>query len=98
MKASALAAQNKADESLSALEDAQRVAPNALQPLTTLVLAYVKQGKADKAIALLEELKKQNPSSAQILVLIGQAKLAQKKEAEALQDFKDAITSSFSDC
>ncbi|MCG2632715.1 tetratricopeptide repeat protein [Bradyrhizobium sp. WYCCWR 13023] len=92
IRASALAGQNKVEESLKALEDAQAAAPNALQPLVALVSAYLKQGKSDKAVALLEDLKTKNPASSQVLVLLGQAQLAQKKQPEAEQSFKQAIT------
>jgi tetratricopeptide (TPR) repeat protein len=91
VRASALAGQNKIDESIGALEDAHQVAPNAVQPVVSLVLAYVRQGKADKAMALLQDMNKKFPSNAQILLLIGQTKLAQNKDGEALQSFKEAI-------
>ena len=91
IRASALAGQNKIDESIAALEDAHQAAPNAVQPVVSLVSAYVRQGKTDKAVALLQDMNKKFPANAQILVLIGQTKLSQNKEGEALQSFKEAV-------
>ena len=91
IRASALAGQNKIDESIAVLEDAHKAAPDSVQPVLALVSAYVKQGKADKAVAMLQDIRKKFPNNAQILVLIGQTKAAQKKDAEAVQAFGDAI-------
>ena len=91
VRASALAGQNKIDESIAALEDARQAAPNAVQPVVSLVSAYVRQGKADKAMTLLQDMNKKFPGNAQILLLIGQTKLAQNKDGDALQSFKEAI-------
>jgi pentatricopeptide repeat protein len=91
IRASALAGQNKIDESIVALEDAHQATPDAVEPIVALVSAYVKQGKADKAIALLQEMNKKFPANAQILVLIGQTRIAQNKDGEAVQSFKQAI-------
>jgi cellulose synthase operon protein C len=91
IRASALAGQNKIDDSIAALEDAHQAAPNAVQPVVSLVSAYMRQGKTDKALALLQDMNKKFPANAQILVLIGQTKFAQHKEGEALQSFKEAV-------
>lgn len=91
IRASALAGQNKIDESILALEDAHKAAPDALQPVVSLASAYVRQGKAEKAVTLLQEINKKYPLNAQVLVLLGQIRIAQKNEAEALQNFKQAI-------
>ena len=91
IRAAALAGQNKIDESIAALEDAHKSSPDAVQPVVSLVSAYVKQGKADKAIALLNDLKKKFPTNVQVLVLLGQTQLAQNREGEAVQSFKEAI-------
>ncbi len=91
IRASALAGQNKIDESVAALEDAHKTAPDAIQPVMSLISAYVKQGKADKAITLLQDMHKRLPANAEVLVLLGQTQLTQNKEADALQSFKDAI-------
>ena len=91
IRAAALAGQNKIDESIAALESANRAAPDALQPALALASAYVKQGKPDKASALLQGMSDKVPANAQVLVFLGQAKLAEKKNDEALQNFKKAI-------
>ena len=91
VRASALAGQNKIDESIAALEDARQAAPNAVQPIVALTSAYVKQGKPDKAVVLLQDMSKKFPKNAQLLVLLGQARLAQNSEKEATENFKDAI-------
>ena len=91
IRAAALAGQNKVDDSIAALEDAHQATPNAVQPVLSLVSAYVKQGKADKAMLLLQDINKKFPTNAQVLVLIGQTELTQNKDAEALQSFKQAV-------
>jgi tetratricopeptide (TPR) repeat protein len=91
IRAAAFAGQNKIDESITALEDAHKAAPDAAQPVISLASAYVRQGKADKAVTLLQEVNNKFPKNAQVLVLLGQTKLAQKKDEEASQSFKQAI-------
>ncbi|MBR0697786.1 tetratricopeptide repeat protein [Bradyrhizobium lablabi] len=91
IRASAFAGQNKVDESIAALEDAHRAAPDAAQPIVSLVSAYVKAGKADKAVALLQDVNKKFPANAQILVLLGQVWVSQKRDDDAIQAFKSAI-------
>ena len=91
VRASALAGQNKITESIAALEEAHASAPDAVQPVVSLVSSYVRQGKPDKAESLLKDMIKKYPDNAQLLVLLGQTKLAQNKSDEALQFFKAAI-------
>jgi cellulose synthase operon protein C len=91
IRASAFASQNKIDESIAALEDAHKTAPDAIQPVMSLISAYVKQGNADKAIKLLQDMHKRLPANAEVLVLLGQTQLTQAKEADALQSFKEAV-------
>jgi cellulose synthase operon protein C len=91
IRASALAGQNKIDESIAALEDAHKTAQDAIQPVMSLISAYVKQGNADKALTLLQDMHKRLPANAEVLVLLGQTQLTQNKEGEALQSFKQAV-------
>jgi len=91
IRAAAFAGQDKMDQSIAALEDAHKVAPDAVQPVVSLASAYVRQGQSDKALELLQDLNHKFPTNAQILVLIGQVELAQKKDNEALQSFKAAV-------
>ena len=89
--ASALAGQNKIEESLLALLDAHAAAPDAVQPVVSLVSTYTRLGRTDKAEALTREMLKKFPDNAQLLVLLGQTKLAQNKTDDAVQSYKTAI-------
>jgi cellulose synthase operon protein C len=91
IRASALAGQNKIDESVAMLEKAHAEAPDAVQPVVSLVSNYVRLGKTDKADGLLQEMLKKYPDNAEILVLMGQTKLAQNKNDEAQKNYKEAI-------
>jgi tetratricopeptide (TPR) repeat protein len=91
IRASAFAGQNRPDESLSALEDAHKAAPDAVQPVASLVSSYLKLGKADKADALLQQMLGKYPDNAELLVWKGQTKLAQNKSDDAVQLFKTAM-------
>jgi cellulose synthase operon protein C len=91
IRAAALAGDNKIDESISAMENAHKAAPDQVGPVVALVAGYVKQGKADKAMALLQEMNQKFPGNAQLLVLTGQALVAQNKDEEALQSYKAAV-------
>jgi pentatricopeptide repeat protein len=91
IRASALAGQNKIDESVAALEKAHAAAPDAVQPVVSLVSNYVRLGKTDKAERLLQEMQKKYPDNAEILVLMGQTKLAQNRNDDAKISYKAAI-------
>jgi len=91
IRASAFAGQNKTDESVAALEKAHAAAPDAVQPVVSLVSNYVRLGKTDKAESLLQEMFKKYPDNAEILVLMGQTKLAQNKNDDAQKNYKAAI-------
>ena len=91
IRGSALAGENKIAESIAALEKAHASAPDAVQPVVSLLSSYLRLGKPDKAEALLNEMLKKYPNNGQLLVLMGQAKLAQNKNDEGLQFFKTAI-------
>src|SRR5712664_125201 len=91
IRASALAGQNKTDESVAALEKAHAAAPDAVQPVVSLVSNYVRLGKTDKAESLLQEMLKKYPDNAEILVLVGQTKLAQNRNDDAKKNYKAAI-------
>ena len=79
IKAAALAGQNKPDASVAALEDAHAAAPDAVQPVVSLVAAYTRAGKPDKAETLLRAMLKKFPSNAELLVMLGQAQIAKGK-------------------
>jgi pentatricopeptide repeat protein len=90
--ASALAGQNRIDESIIALEDAHSAAPDAVRPVASLVSSYIRLGKVDKAEALLQQMLKKFPDNAELLVWLGQTRLAQNKPDDAVQEFKIAMT------
>jgi tetratricopeptide (TPR) repeat protein len=89
--ASGLAGQNRIEESVIALEDAHAAAPDAIQPVASLVSTYIRLGKADKAENLLQQMLKKFPDNAELLVWMGQTKLAQNKPDDAAQNFKTAV-------
>jgi cellulose synthase operon protein C len=91
IRAAALAGQNKPEESVAALEAAHAAAPDAVQPIVSLVSAYIQLQKPEKAESMLQEVLKKFPASARLLVLRGQAQLANKKANEAEQSFKLAM-------
>jgi tetratricopeptide (TPR) repeat protein len=91
IRASALAGQSKFDESIAALQDAHTAAPDAVQPVVSLVNTYVRLKQPDKAEALLQDMLKKYPDNAEILVLMGQTKLAQNKPDDAIQNYKTAV-------
>ena len=91
IRASALAGQNKIDDSIVALERAHAAAPDAVRPVVSLVSNYVRLGKADKAESLLQDMLKKHPDNAELLVLMGQTKLSQNKNDDALRSYKAAI-------
>ena len=91
IRAAALAGENKIDESISAMENAHKAAPDQIGPVVALVSGYLKQGKPDRAMALLKEMSAKFPGNAQLLVLTGQALVSQNKDDEALGSFKAAV-------
>jgi pentatricopeptide repeat protein len=91
IRAAAFAGENKIDESLSAMENAHKAAPDQLGPIVALVSGYLKQGQADKAMALLQEMNNKFPGNAQLLVLTGKAFAVQKKDEEAVRSLKAAV-------
>ena len=91
IKAAALAGQNKPDASIAALEDAHKAAPDAVQPVVSLVSAYVRTGKPDKAESLLNDMLKKYPANAELLVLLGRTQFAKGKAEDAQKSFKAAI-------
>jgi cellulose synthase operon protein C len=91
IKAAALAGQNKPDASIAALESAHAAAPDAVQPVTSLVSAYVKAGKSEKAEALLRDMLKRFPANADLLVLLGETQMAKGNATDAQASFKAAI-------
>jgi cellulose synthase operon protein C len=91
IRAAALAGQNKTDESISAMENAHKAAPDQIGPVVALVSGYLKQSQPAKAMALLQGMNNKFPGNAQLLVLTGQALMAQNKDEEAVQSLNAAV-------
>jgi len=91
IRAAALAGENKIDESVSAMENAHKAAPDSVGPVVALVSGYIRQGQPNKAMSLLQDMNTKFPGNAQLLVLTGQALLALNKDDEALQSLKAAV-------
>jgi predicted Zn-dependent protease len=87
----ALVAQDKYSQGISALQGAHAAAPTAPQPLASLVQAYVRAKQPDKAVALLQQTLKSDPSNAQAYVLLGAVQRARNQPDQALNSFKMAI-------
>jgi len=88
----AFAGQNKMEQSIAALEAAHASRPDAVQPVVTLVTAYLRTGKADKAETLLNDMLKRYPENAQLSLLMGSTQLAKNNNEEAISSFKRVIT------
>ena len=91
IRASAFSGQNKPAESIAALEKAHAAAPDAVQPVVSLVSNYLRVGKADKAEALVQEMIRKYPDSAEVRVLMGQTKQAQNMSSDAVESYQAAI-------
>lgn len=91
IRAAAYAGQQRFAESILALQDAHKAAPEAIQPAVALASAYIRAERADEAVALLQDLTKRYPGNAELLVVLGQTRLAQKNDSEAIASFKEAI-------
>jgi pentatricopeptide repeat protein len=91
IRAAALAGQNKPDESITALKVAHEAAPDAIQPVVSLVSAYAQSGKTDQAELLLNEMLKKFPNNAQLWVMKGQNQLTGNRSAEAERSFQSAV-------
>jgi tetratricopeptide (TPR) repeat protein len=87
----ALLAQDKYSQGISALQDAHAAAPTAPQPLASLVQAYMRAKRTDKAVALLQQTLKSDPSNAEAYVLFGAVQQATNQPDQALNSFKMAI-------
>ena len=91
IKAAAFAGQQRIGESIAALEDARKAAPEAIQPAVALASAYIRAERTADAVTVLQEMNKRYPDNAELWVILGQARLAQKKDQEAIASFQEAI-------
>ena len=86
-----LAGREKYSESIAILQSAYEATPEEVQPMFTLVRAYVRAQKLDAAESFLQSILSQNPAHAEAQVLMGSIKLARNKPEEALERFRTAI-------
>lgn len=86
-----LLGQKKYDEGIEALKGAYTSAPNAVQPMYSLFVAYVQAGKIDEAETFLQSTLTANPSNADAHVLMGALKMMKKQPIEAEAAFKLAV-------
>lgn len=91
IKGAAFAGQKRIGESIAALEDAHKAAPEAIQPAVALASAYIRSERAADAATILQEMNKRYPENAELLVILGQTQLAQKKDQDAIASFLEAI-------
>jgi tetratricopeptide (TPR) repeat protein len=87
----ALLAQNKYDQGITALQNAYAATPSAVQPTIALVRAYVRAKQIDKAVALLQKLLKTDPANAEAFVQLGEIQQANNAPDQAINSFKLAI-------
>jgi cellulose synthase operon protein C len=87
----AYAGQQKYDDSISAFQSAAVAAPNAVQPMASLVREFVQTKQTDRAVAFLQSVLNTNPSNAEALVLMGSVELSRNQPARAEADYKMAI-------
>lgn len=92
IRAVAYAGQNKRDQSIASLEAAHAAAPDELQPVSSLVNAFVQSGKPEKAEALLDDLIKKHPNSAPLSLLMGSTLAAMNDADQASVYLRSAIT------
>jgi tetratricopeptide (TPR) repeat protein len=87
----ALGGQNKYDQSIASFQNAVAAAPNAVQPMVSLVRELVRAKQTDKALSLLQTILKTNPGNAEALVLLGSVQLANNTPDQAINSFTTAI-------
>jgi tetratricopeptide (TPR) repeat protein len=86
----ALVAQNKYDQGITALQSAYTATPSAVQPMLAFVRAYVQAKQVDKAVALLQKILKTDPTNAEAAVELGSIQ-ANNAPDQAIKSFKLAI-------
>jgi tetratricopeptide (TPR) repeat protein len=92
IRGSVFAGQNKMEQSIAALEAAHASAPESLQPIVSLVTAYIQTGKADKAESLLKNMQEKYPENVQLSLLMGSTQLAKNNVEEAIHSFRKSIS------
>ena len=87
----ALAGQKQYDLSIDVLQDAYAATPDAVQPMSALVRAYMRAKQPDKAESFLRSVLQANPSSAEAYILLASLQLQKGEQAKALESLNTAI-------
>lgn len=83
---------NELDEAQKAFQEALRIEPNAIDPLSALAQLEVARGQTAQAIAVVQESARKNPSDAAPLNLLGEMYLQQKNAQAAIEPLTRAIS------
>lgn len=86
-----LVGRNKYDEAIAAFRSAFDAAPNAAQPINSLVGAFLKANKKDQATAFLKSVLEKDPANANALVLLGSVQRASGAADQARKSFLAAV-------
>ena len=89
----ALAGQNKLDESIHAFQSAYQATPAAVQPMYSLVGTYLRAKKFAEAETFLNSVLKASPANAEALVLLGSLQASRDAGDQAVASFRKAIES-----
>jgi tetratricopeptide (TPR) repeat protein len=84
-------AQGRYEEAIVAYEDAHRLAPTAVEPITGVTMAYLAQEAPQEAAVFLESVIAEDSTNAVARNLLGEIRLRQNKLQEAEQQFRLAI-------
>jgi tetratricopeptide (TPR) repeat protein len=87
----ALIGRNRYDEAIVAFQNAYNAAPNAAQPIDSLIGAYLRANKKDQAIAFLKAVLAKNPKNANAIILLGSIQASSGAADEALKSFLTAV-------
>ncbi len=88
----ALGGQKKFNASIQVLQEAYNETPNAVQPMASLIQAFVRGNKIKEAEDFLKAVLEANPKYAEAHILMGQLQLATNKLAKGQASFETAIT------
>jgi Tfp pilus assembly protein PilF len=91
IRGAALSGEQKYDASIAAYKNAVAATPSAVQPMVSLVRAFMLAKEPEKAEAFLQDALKTDPENAEAYVLLGSVQLASKKPDQARKDFVTAI-------
>ncbi len=92
VKAIALGAQGRYDESISLLQSAATGSPDDVAPMASLVRAYIQAGKKDAAESFVRSVLMSDPDNVLARVLLGTIQTLNGKLSDAEASFNTAIT------